>query len=216
MPRRHLPEPAAGPGRHHTAPKAPPVWRAPEGPEGTGGLRGAAPNEVRPPSLAGGRALRRPKHQRRHKHHKQEGRRGACGARPRCRRAAAGPGHARTPDWRPPRGLRGLAAVPVGGGRARAGLEIDHSERSSRVAISRAGRRPPAHTAARPIQAGHAAAGDLAGRATPEIWRDHSHNRQRPGRLLHNSPHGSSPRRPRRISYDIRPVASHARSYRLG
>ena len=48
----------------------------------------------------------------------------------------------------------GLAAVPVGGGRARAGLEIDHSEPSgSRVAISRAGRRPPAHTAARPIKA---------------------------------------------------------------
>ena len=71
-----------------------------------------------------------------------------------------------------PRGLRGLAAVPVGGGRAwpgfeidhskpyahethavpvgggRAwpGFEIDHSERSSRVAISRAGRRPPAPT----------------------------------------------------------------------
>ena len=41
---------------------APLVWRAPEGPEGTGGLRGAAPNEVRPPSLAGGRALRRPEH----------------------------------------------------------------------------------------------------------------------------------------------------------
>ena len=40
---------------------------------------------------------------------------------------------------------RGLVAVPVGGGRARAGLEIDHSEPSgSRVAISRAGRRPPA------------------------------------------------------------------------
>ena len=46
---------------------APPVWRAPEGPEGTGGLRGAAPNEVRSPSLAGGRALRRPEHQRHHK-----------------------------------------------------------------------------------------------------------------------------------------------------
>ena len=30
---------AAGTGRHHTAPKAPPAWRAPEGPEGTGGLR---------------------------------------------------------------------------------------------------------------------------------------------------------------------------------
>ena len=52
-----------------------------------------------------------------------------------------------------PRGLRGLAAVLVGGGRAWSGFEIDHSERSSRVAISRAGRRPPAHTAARPHKA---------------------------------------------------------------
>ena len=67
---------AAGPGRasrrraeQHISDQAPPVWRAPEGPEGTGGLRGAAPNEVRPPSLAGGRGLRRPKHQRRHKQH---------------------------------------------------------------------------------------------------------------------------------------------------
>ena len=50
-----------------TAPQAPPVGRAPEGPEGTGGLRGAAPNAVRPPSLAGGRALRRPEHPWRHK-----------------------------------------------------------------------------------------------------------------------------------------------------
>ena len=66
--------------------------------------------------------------------------------------------------WRAPEGPEGLAAVPVGGGgawpgfettrrsatwphwcggcrrvrRARAGFEIDHSERSSRVAISRA------------------------------------------------------------------------------
>ena len=46
----------------HISDLAPLVWRAPEGPEGTGGLRGAAPNEVRPPSLAGGRALRRPEH----------------------------------------------------------------------------------------------------------------------------------------------------------
>ena len=51
--------------------QAPPVWRAPEGPEGTGGLRGAAPNEVRSPSLAGGRALRRPEHPWRHKQHHQ-------------------------------------------------------------------------------------------------------------------------------------------------
>ena len=51
------------------ATQVPPVWRAPEGPEGTGGLRGAAPNEVRTPSLVGGRGLRRPQHQRRHKQH---------------------------------------------------------------------------------------------------------------------------------------------------
>ena len=80
---------AAGPGRAsrrrarpHPSDQAPPVWRAPEGPEGTGGLRGAAPNEVRPPSLAGGRALRRPEHQRHHKPRPIGGRREACGAWP--------------------------------------------------------------------------------------------------------------------------------------
>ena len=65
-------------------------------------------------------------------------------------------------DWltRPPatpsmggrhtRGQRGLAAVPVGGGGAWPGFEIDHSEPlGSRVSISRAGRRPRAHKAAR-------------------------------------------------------------------
>ena len=62
---------AAGPGRtsettHRSASftTTPQVWRAPEGPEGLAGLRGAAPNEVRSPSLAGGRTLRRPEHQR--------------------------------------------------------------------------------------------------------------------------------------------------------
>ena len=70
--RRNLPRcrwAVAGPGRAsrrraepHISDQAPLVWRAPEGPEGTGGLRGAAPNEVRPPSLAGGRGLRRPEH----------------------------------------------------------------------------------------------------------------------------------------------------------
>ena len=68
----------------NTAPQAPPVWRAPEGPEGTGGLRGAAPNEVRTPSLAGGRALRRPEHQRgnkapRHTKNRHPDRMSACG-----------------------------------------------------------------------------------------------------------------------------------------
>ena len=56
------------------------------------------------------------------------------------------------PVWRAPEGPAGLAAVPVGGGGAWPGFEIDHSERSSRVAISRAGRRTPAHTAARPAE----------------------------------------------------------------
>ena len=57
-------------------------------------------------------------------------------------RTASGRGAA-PPVWRTP---EGPAAVPVGGGRAWPGFEIDHSERSSRVAISRAGRRPPAPT----------------------------------------------------------------------
>ena len=54
----------------HISDQAPQVWRAPEGPEGTGGLRGAAPNEVRLPSLAGGRALRRAQHPWGHKQHR--------------------------------------------------------------------------------------------------------------------------------------------------
>ena len=57
------------------------------------------------------------------------------------------PAHQAPPVWRAP---EGPAAVLVGGGRAWPGFEIDHSERSSRVAISRAGRRPRAHQAARP------------------------------------------------------------------
>ena len=50
--------------------------------------------------------------------------------------------------WRAPveaHGLLSLAAAPVGGGRAWPGFEIDHFEPlGSRVAISRAGRRPQA------------------------------------------------------------------------
>ena len=51
--------------------------------------------------------------------------------------------------WRRTAGVEntgGPAAVPVGDGRAWPGFEIDHSERRSCVAISRAGRRPPAPT----------------------------------------------------------------------
>ena len=67
--RRGLAGQRANAPSHTSVHQAPLVWRAPEGPEGTGGLRGAAPNEVRPPSLAGGRALRRPEHQRGHTRH---------------------------------------------------------------------------------------------------------------------------------------------------
>ena len=41
---------------------------------------------------------------------------------------------------------RGLAAVPVGGGRARAGLEIDHSEPQARVWRSRGRAAAHGHT----------------------------------------------------------------------
>ena len=81
-------------------------------------------------------------------------------ARPRYRWAAAGPEQAHAPqappDWRPPRGLRGLAGLrddaPSKARRAdgeRAGRP--RGGRRSVGATSHAtGRRPPAHTAARP------------------------------------------------------------------
>ena len=51
---------------HTSAHQAPPVWRAPEGPEGTGGLRDRPLRaKLACGDLAGGRALRRPEHQRR-------------------------------------------------------------------------------------------------------------------------------------------------------
>ena len=52
------------------ATQVPPVWRAPEGPEGTGGLRDRPLRaKLACGDLAGGRARRRPEHQR---HHKQQ------------------------------------------------------------------------------------------------------------------------------------------------
>ena len=68
----------ARPGRaskRHTEPhisnQAPLVWRAPEGPEGTGGLRDRPLRAFRLAcgDLAGGRARRRPEHQRHHEQH---------------------------------------------------------------------------------------------------------------------------------------------------
>ena len=50
------------------------------------------------------------------------------------------------PDWRPPQGLQSLAAVPVGGGRARAGLEggpPPTGTHSGQAQSSNAGPAPP-------------------------------------------------------------------------
>ena len=110
---------------------------------------------------------------------------GDCTAWP--RRCAAGPGRttsrraehtsATQPHWcggrrrdrraRASCKTRGLAAVPVGGGRARAGLEIDHSEPQARVWRSRGRAAAHRHTAARPIKASHAAVGTPAGGPPP-------------------------------------------------
>ena len=111
----------------NTQRQAAPVWRAPEGPEGTGGLRGAATNEVRSPSLAGGRARRRPEHQRGYKQQARE-------PRPRCRWAVAGPGRA---THRAPR--------PIGGRREACGAWPDNeptrrAKLAARTASGRAGR----------------------------------------------------------------------------
>ena len=86
--------------------------------------RAAGPDAARNTSGAASNKLNR----KLRLHRRCEGRKRA---RLRCPWAAAGPG-------RGARGRRrGLAAVPVGGGRARAGLEIDHSEPQARVWRSR-------------------------------------------------------------------------------
>ena len=176
--------------------QAPPVWRAPEGLE-----------DLTAAQVGDGGACQ-------HTNDKPD-RSGA----PRGLRGLAGH-HTDTPtDWRPPRGLRGLAAVPVGGGgaaplvwrtpegpaavlvgggRAWPGFEIDHSERSSRVAISRAGRRPPAHTAAgphkaaRPDKSGPTAPGTPVGATSSPAQRapDNDYDSE-------TSPRGSRRDRPR-------------------
>ena len=195
----------AGPGqasRRRTEPEnsdqAPPVWRAPAGlaavPVGGGGTW--------------------PGFETTHQATRQHTRHHRCGGHrrdlPQCRWAAARPGWAsrrrvELPNsdpapqvWRAPEGPEGLAAVPVGGGRARAGLEIDHSERSSRVAISRAGRRPPAHTAAgphkaaRPDKSGPTAPGTPVGATSSPAQRapDNGYDSE-------TSPRGSRRDRPR-------------------
>ena len=93
---------------HTSAHQAPQVWRAPEGPA-------AAPEGLR--GLAGQRADAQSHTSAHHA--------------PQVLRAPEGPGARASLQ------TRGLAAVPVGGGGARAGLEIDHSEPQARVWRSR-------------------------------------------------------------------------------
>ena len=166
---------------HTPARPAPLVWRAPEGPKGTDGLRDDAPNEVRPPSLAGSRT--------------RVGR-----SQPQA-----------SPDWRPTRGLQGLAglhdnapshtpapqappvwraaegpaAVPVGGGRAWPGFETTRRAKlaartaSGRAADHRHTQRPgppaPGRPAA-PQATTHGRATDNANARQPERAAARSHN----------------------------------------
>ena len=100
--RLRCPWAVAGPGRASRRRAEPPirdpaplVWRAPEGPEGTGGLRDR-PLRVRLAcgDLAGGRARRRPEHPWGHKQHHQSGQatRQDTAKGPK-RRSASGPSH---------------------------------------------------------------------------------------------------------------------------
>ena len=115
----------------------------------------------------------------------QSSRHGQQAGRPRCRWAAAGPGRAsrrrakRTISnqapavWRPPRGLRGLAAVPEGGGRARADYPAALSSARLEAAAGPAGPAGPGRGAGGRRQ-GLAAVPEGGGRAWPGFEIDHS------------------------------------------
>ena len=152
--------------------QAPQVWRAPEGPEGTGGLRDNAPRHTpacqSPPMWrgvggtggpgCGARGRRRgldgtTQHRRRHR---RGGRRRDPWAWLRCPWAVAGPGRHHTapkapPAWRAPEGPVGLTAVPVGGGGAWPGFETTRRAEGSRRGRL-AGGPPPTGTPSSPAQ----------------------------------------------------------------
>ena len=169
-----------------------PVWRAPEGPEGTGGLRGTEPgcgargrwwspaavstNNSNAPPRQISHAIP-PRHGLTHAQKPQN-----INDQISIVEILLGELHAKLPRssqdsvpchdqaqlvWRAPEGLEGLAAVPVGGGRAWPGFETarrSEGSRRGRLAggppptgtpsspAQRAGRRPRAHQAARPSE----------------------------------------------------------------
>ena len=148
---------------HSRIPMSVPDWRQPQGLRGRPGFKPTCRAEFAAWTASGRAGLgsggRRqglaglrddaPSERSATKRRRCGGRRRACGAWPRCRWAAAGPGldprrrakrtisNQAPAVWRPPQGLRGLAAVPEGGGRAWPGFEIDHSEPQARVWRSR-------------------------------------------------------------------------------
>ena len=141
--------------RAHISDQAPLVWRAPEGPEGTGGLRDRPLRaKLACGDLAGGRARRRPEHQRRRKQQAQS----------------------RIP-----------AALPVGGGGARAGFETTHPGAAGVEGAGGTGGRRRAWPRCRWVAAGP---GRASKSTTPSrqarVWRSrgraaaHRHT-QRPG-----------------------------------
>ena len=138
-------------GRSASITTTPQEWRAPEGPEGLAGLRGAAPNEVRSPSLAGGRTLRRPEHQRGLAALPVGGGRAWPDDETTHRTTRQQPA---PPAWRAPEGpegTEGQAAVPVGGGRA--WPDNEPTRRAKLAARTASGRADP-HQSPRPHRCG--------------------------------------------------------------
>ena len=158
---RRCPWAAAGPGRAsrrrtqpHTATQAPPVWRVPEGTEGTGALRDDAPS-----------------HTQRHKRRRCGGCRQdqrvavpGCGARGR-RRGLAGLVTATQapPVWRVPEGPEGTGGLrdrPLRAVGSRVAISraagpdgTRNTSGTTSKTISQVARRPRAHQAARPQHA---------------------------------------------------------------
>ena len=203
---------------HSRIPMSVPDWRQPQGLRGRSGFKPTCRAEFAAWTASGRAGLGAggprqglaglrddaPSERSATKRRRCGGHRGACGAWPRCRWAAAGPGldpRRRTEPhvsdhaplvWRAPVGggrdradyptalstaRLEAAAGPAGPGRGAGGRRQglaglrDRSLRAagSRVAISRAGRRPPAHTAAKPNKTGHAAPGKpVVPQAPPE------------------------------------------------
>ena len=151
---------------HSRIPMSVPDWRQPQGLRGRSGFKPTCRAEFAAWTASGRAGLGAggprqglaglrddaPSERSATKRRRCGGHRGACGAWPRCRWAAAGPGWAsrrrakRTISnqapavWRPPQGLRGLASVPVGGGRAWPGFETTRRAKlAARTASGRAG-----------------------------------------------------------------------------